>query len=103
MGMRRRPAPRPLAPALERVADEVMPDTLIAAVQRVWPAAAGPALAAVATPHSERAGVVTVRCGSAVWAQELDLLSPRVVAALNEHLGRRAVTGLRADARPGVW
>jgi len=98
--MRRRGAPRPFAPALEHVADTVMPQTLLAEVQRAWAAAAGPALAAAATPQSERAGGLTVRCGSVVWAQELDLLSPRVVAALNQHLGRPAVIGLRADARP---
>lgn len=98
--MRRRPAPRTLAPALERVADSVMPATLLAEVQKVWPEAAGPVLAAVARPHSERGGTVVVRCGSSVWAQELDLLGPRVVEALNTALGRRAVTGLRADARP---
>jgi predicted nucleic acid-binding Zn ribbon protein len=98
--VRRRSAPRPLAPAFERVADAVMPRTLLAEVQRVWPAAAGAQLAAVATPVSERGGVVRVRCGSAVWAQQLDLLAPRVVEAINRELGRRAVTGLRADARP---
>jgi len=98
--MRRRPAPRAFAPALGRVADALMPKTLLAEVQRAWPAAAGPALEAVAVPHAERAGVVTVRCGSAVWAQELDLLGPRVVQALNRELGRSAVTGLRTDARP---
>ena len=98
--MRRRNAPRPFAPAVERVATSVMPRTLIAEVQRVWPAAAGPQLAAVATPVSAHDGVVRVRCGSGVWAQQLDLLAPRVVEALNRELGREAVTGLRADARP---
>ena len=98
--MKRRPAPRSLAPALERVAERVMPATLLAEVQRAWPEAAGPALAAAAEPVSERDGVVTVACGSGVWAQELDLLSERVVAAINERLGRDAVKRLRAVATP---
>lgn len=98
--MRRRPAPRPFAPAVERVAGAVMPRTLLAEVQRVWPEATGPALAAAATPVSERSGVVRVACESAVWAQQLALLAPQVVEALNDHLGRPAVKGLRADARP---
>jgi len=51
-------------------------------------------------PVAERDGVVTVACGSAVWAQELDLLSERVVAALNDQLGRPAVRRLRAVATP---
>jgi predicted nucleic acid-binding Zn ribbon protein len=49
---------------------------------------------------AERDGVITVACASAVWAQELDLLSERVVERLNERLGRHAVRGLRPQARP---
>jgi predicted nucleic acid-binding Zn ribbon protein len=87
-------------PAFERLADRLMPATLLAEAQRAWPAAAGAALAAVAQPVAEREGVLTVACGSAVWAQELDLLSERVVAALNAELGRPAVRRLRAVATP---
>ena len=97
--MRRR-APRPFAPALERVADRVMPATLIAEVQRVWPQVAGERFARAADPVSERDGVVTVACESAVWAQELDLLSERVIEGLNEALGRPAVRRLRPQAAP---
>jgi predicted nucleic acid-binding Zn ribbon protein len=98
--VRRRSSPRPLAPALDRIAERVMPATLLAEVQRAWPEAAGPALAAAAQPVSERDGVVTVACASAVWAQELDLLSERVLERLTAELGRPAVTRLRAQARP---
>jgi predicted nucleic acid-binding Zn ribbon protein len=87
-------------PAFERLADRLMPATLLAEAQRAWPAAAGPSLAAVAQPVAERDGVLTVACGSAVWAQELDLLSERVVAALNAELGRPAVRRVRAVATP---
>lgn len=97
--MRRRPAPRPLSGAFDRVADSVMPQTLLAEVQRVWPDVVGPGLAEVATPVAEKAGVVRVACGSAVWAQELDLMGARVVAALNEAIGREAVVRLRPEAR----
>ncbi|MEA2126235.1 MAG: hypothetical protein QOI80_3017 [Solirubrobacteraceae bacterium] len=99
--MRRRGAPRPFAPALRGVADAVMPATLLAEVQRVWPDVTGPAFAR-AVPHSERAGEVTVRCGSGVLANELDLLGPHVADALNRALGRPAVTRVRGDARPPV-
>ena len=97
--MRRRPAPRPLTEAFERVADSVMPQTLLAEVQRVWPDVVGPGLAEVATPVAEKEGVVRVACGSAVWAQELELMGARVVRSLNEALGREAVVRLRAEAR----
>ena len=76
-----------------------MPQTLLAEVQRVWPDVVGPGLAEVATPVAEKEGVVRVACGSAVWAQELELMGARVVASLNEALGREAVVRLRAEAR----
>ena len=96
----RRATPRPFGPALQRVADSVMPQTVLAEVQRAWPAAAGEVVAAAAEPVAEREGVVTVACGSAVWAQEVDLFSERLVAALNEALGREVVRRLRPVATP---
>ncbi len=97
--MRRRPAPRTFAPALERVADSVMPATLLAEVQRVWTDVIPPVLQ-TAEPVSERGGEVTVACGSGVVAQELNLLSDHVVDALNRALGRPAVKRLRTQAVP---
>jgi predicted nucleic acid-binding Zn ribbon protein len=97
--MRRR-APRPLGVALDRLTSELAPRTLLAEVQRAWTAAAGEAVAAQCTPDGEREGVVTVACASAVWAQELDLLSERVVERLNEQLGRPAVRALKPQPRP---
>ena len=99
--MRRR-SPRPVGFALEGLAASLAPATLLAEVQRAWPGAAGAAFASAAEPVSERDGVVTVACVSAVWAQELDLLSERVVGRLNEVLGRPAVRRLRPQARPAA-
>jgi predicted nucleic acid-binding Zn ribbon protein len=42
--------------------------------------------------------VVVVACRAAVWAQELDLMSERVIERLNEALGREAVKRLRPRA-----
>jgi predicted nucleic acid-binding Zn ribbon protein len=98
----RRPGPRPLELALDRLTAQLAPATLLADVQRAWPQAAGDAFAAQSEPVSERAGVITVACASSVWAQELDLLSERVVERLNESLGRQAVRGLRPHARPST-
>jgi predicted nucleic acid-binding Zn ribbon protein len=99
--MRRR-APRPVGSALDRVTASLAPATLLAEVQRAWPAAAGDAFAEASEPVSERDGVVTVACVSAVWAQELDLLSERVLERLTSELGRPAVKRLRAQARPAT-
>jgi predicted nucleic acid-binding Zn ribbon protein len=84
--MRRR-APRPIAAALEGVVKRVEPATLLARAQGVWGEAAGPALAGFARPVTERDGVLTVACDSAVWAQELELLGPDLLARLNAALG----------------
>ncbi len=67
----------------------------MAEIQRAWPTVVGAAIAAEAIPHSERAGVLTVRCSAAVWAQELDLMGPTIIARLNPELQRGQVTRLR--------
>ena len=94
----RRTAPRPLALALAELSEQLAPATALAAVQSTWPAAVGPAIAAQAQPVSERAGSVTVACRSAVWAQELDLMSAELIERLNQALGRSAVKALRCTA-----
>jgi len=95
----RRRGPRPVAVALEGVIGTLAPPTLLAEVQRAWPQAAGEAFARATEPVREREGVVWVSCASAAWAQELDLMSERVLARLNAALGREAVSGLRPQAR----
>jgi predicted nucleic acid-binding Zn ribbon protein len=85
--MSRRTAPRPIAEALSRLTVDSAPAGLLARVQAAWPEVAGPALAAEAEPRSERSGRVTIACRSAVWAQELTLLSADLVDRLNEALG----------------
>src|SRR3954451_10433849 len=98
--MRRR-APRPVGAALDHVTASLAPATLLAEVQRAWPAAAGEAFAQASEPGAGRDGVVTVACIAAVGAQELALLSERVLERVAAELGRAAVTRLRAQARPG--
>ena len=96
--MRRREF-RPVSAALEAITARMAPATLLAEIQMVWADAAGEAFAAAAQPASERDGVLTVHCVSSVWAQELDLMSERVIDGLNERLGRPAVSRLRAVSR----
>jgi predicted nucleic acid-binding Zn ribbon protein len=88
----RRLAPRPIAKALERALPDARPAGLLAEVQSAWPTVAGAAVAAAATPVSERSGAVTVACESAVWAQELELLGADLARRLDE-----AVTGGRVE------
>ena len=86
----RRPGPRPLAVALATVTRELEPKTPLARVQRAWRETAGATVVEEAEPVSERAGLVTVACRSAVWAQELSLLAPDLQQRLNEALGAPA-------------
>ena len=96
---RRRRTPRPLAEALRGALDTVEPATPLAAVQSVWAEAVGERIAAAASPVSERDGVVTVACGSASWAQELDLLGEEIGERLRSELPERAaLQGLRFRA-----
>ena len=91
----RRMAPRPFANALDRVAADLAPMTPLARVQAAWPEVAGPVMGAEAEPVAERAGEVTLRCGSSVWAQELELLSADLLERLNATLGGPLVKRLR--------
>ncbi len=98
--MRRR-APRPLGIAIEALTTRLAPATLLGDVQRVWEAAAGPAIAREATPVSERAGIVTLQCSSAVWMAEIDLMGPELVAQVNARLGGERLSGVRCVATTG--
>jgi predicted nucleic acid-binding Zn ribbon protein len=95
-----RRVPRPLGSAIADLADRLAPKTTLAEVQRVWPAAVGPVVAREATPATERGGTLTVACRSSVWAQELDLMGPELVAKLNGALGGERITALRCVASP---
>jgi predicted nucleic acid-binding Zn ribbon protein len=93
-----RRAPRTLESAFGRLTDDLAPQTLLAEVQRAWPATVGAAIAAEAQPTAERAGVVTVSCSASVWAQELDLMAPQILARLNAALERGQLQRLRCVA-----
>jgi len=90
-----RAAPRSFSIALEQLAARLAPRTTLAEVQAVWEQAAGPAIAAAASPTAERDGVLTVTCAAATWAQELDLMASPLIARLNAEVGREAVRELR--------
>jgi predicted nucleic acid-binding Zn ribbon protein len=90
-------SPRQLADVLPRLRARLAPETLLAGVQSRWSAVAGEEIARAAQPVSERAGVVTVQCSSAVWASELSMMAPRLIELLNE--GRESATPAVAELR----
>ena len=77
---------RPVGDAVARFRLAAAPPTLLASVQTTWAQAVGESIAGQATPVSDRDGVVTVRCRSAVWAAELTMLSEQLVGQVNEAL-----------------
>lgn len=90
-----RRAPRPLALAVNAVREGAAPATPLGRLQAVWPETAGQAIAAAAEPTAEREGIVTVSCTSAVWANELELLSAELLERIRERLGEAAPRGLK--------
>jgi hypothetical protein len=88
--------PRPvgaLLPALVRPAfRKRAPAT--APVLADWEAIVGPALAATTTPRKLFSGTLAIACAGPV-AMELQHLSEELMARINGHLGRVAVTRLR--------
>jgi predicted nucleic acid-binding Zn ribbon protein len=93
-----RHGPRSLSQAFGMLSAELAPATLLAGVQRAWPATVGEAIAAQAQPTAERGGTVTISCAASVWAQELDLMAPQIVARLNAALSGGEVRRLRCVA-----
>jgi predicted nucleic acid-binding Zn ribbon protein len=96
--VKHRRSPRSMQEALGALADDLAPQTLLADIQRVWAATVGASIAAQAQPTAERGGVVTVSCAASVWAQELDLMAPQIIARLNETLPSGGVARLRCVA-----
>jgi predicted nucleic acid-binding Zn ribbon protein len=99
-GRPHRRAPRPLAAAVEGLADRLAPASELGRVQRVWPALARSwALIAEANPTAIRDGVLTITCTASVYAHELKLMEGELVAAVNGALGAETVRGLRVRTR----
>lgn len=95
-----RRSPRPIGHALERMRDELAPDTLLAEIQRRWSDTVGAGIAEEARPSAERGGVLTVSCTASVWAHELDLMAPVILERLNGGLRGGRVHRLRCVALP---
>jgi hypothetical protein len=72
-------------------------DSVLAAVRAAWPDATGPGTVNHAYPiRRSRAGVVTVACADAVWAQELDMRTDELMERMAALLDNPdAVAGLR--------
>jgi len=95
-----RRAPRPAADAFRAVRESVAPLTPLGIAQARWTELVGEQIASAALPVAERRGELVVRCESSVWAQELDLMAPAILARLHEVLGPGALRGMRFEVGP---
>jgi predicted nucleic acid-binding Zn ribbon protein len=84
--MVRRRDPVPLAGALEALVRSVQPGSVLAEVQRQWPAAVGETIAGWARPVAEKAGVVVVECDDSVIAHELEMIKTELLGKLRERI-----------------
>jgi predicted nucleic acid-binding Zn ribbon protein len=64
-------------------------------VLAAWDSAVGERIAKVARPVRLSGGVVTVSVESPVWSQQLAMMAPSIVSALNEAIGKDTVRELR--------
>lgn len=79
----RSPSPRRIGRAVGSFRESIEPATPLAAMETVWDEAVGAGIAAVTSPVSERDGVLTVNCESAVWAEELAMMEPQIRARIH--------------------
>lgn len=94
-GQKKLRQPRKLGATLNRLIEETGPKTPLAGAQAVWPEVVGESINSVTEVVSESEGVLTVRCESSVWAQELEMMSPRLLTLLGEKLGPGSPESLR--------
>lgn len=84
--MSRRRDPIPITEALSELTKSVQPSSVLAEVQRVWPAAVGETVAGWSRPVAERAGVVIVECDDSVIAHELEMMKSELLGKLTAQL-----------------
>lgn len=96
----RRGRERHVGGAVQRFVERIAPRDPLTDAIRAWPEAVGEALAAHSAPSSLRDRTLTVECSGSVYAQELELMSRKVLASLSELLGEDSVKRLRFTVAP---
>lgn len=94
-GRGRSPDPKSLGKAISDLRSELSPATPVVAVQAVWNEVVGEKIAAATEVIEEREGTVLIECKSAVWAQELELMAPGIIARLDQAMGGSGPEKLR--------
>ena len=77
-------APEPLEELLDRAGEDRFAKKRVPIPVREWRAAVGPRIADRARPWTLERGVLTVKVTTSVWANELQMLAPELVARLRQ-------------------
>lgn len=93
----RRSNPETLGVLVPRVLEDLGLDASLRVlrVAECWEEAVGAEIARHCRPSALRDGVLEAEVDSSVWAQQLQLRVPEILAALGRVLGDEAPTGLR--------
>jgi len=67
----------------------------------VWADAVGPEIARHSRPVRAQRGVLTVETANPAWSQQLTLLKPGLLKAINERLGGKLIKDLRFQSGDG--
>ncbi len=94
------PGRKPAGDAIRALAERLAPASTLGDVQRSGTGSSVTAWRRSPSPTAEAGGTLTVTCASAVWAQELDLMSADLVARLNDALGAQRLSGMRCQSVP---
>lgn len=92
-GRAKRDDPTPLGDALGDLIRERgwTTEVSVHALLGRWPSLVGATVADHSLPESFMAGVITVRADSTAWASQLRLMTPQLLAKLNEALGQGTI------------
>ncbi len=104
MRRRRRSQLEGLGALVPRVLEDLGLDTPVRVLRIAerWEEAVGPEIAAHCRPVSLRGGTLEASVDSSVWAQQLQLRKPEILAALRDTLGEEAPDDLRFHSGSGV-
>ena len=95
----RRGRERQISDAIGRLVEQIGPQDPLTQVTTAWPDLVGSGMAGHTKPSAVRGGTLTVDCDSSVYAQELELLSRKVVKAVNDRFGPGFVTAVRCSVK----
>lgn len=98
----RRGRERSIASAIGRLKAGLVPADPMARLLAAWPSVVGGTVADETRPRSLSGSTLTVECSSAVWAQELSLLSRQVVSRLGDEFPEIGIEKLRCVVGQGA-